>query len=319
MGPTANADVVLCKVLGCRFPAAYRDLCEGHFQLWAEKGRVPIGQSPRQIHPTGGRVCMVEECTASALCKGFCKQHYDRGRRGTTCPACGSSKVAGSASCEDCWTRFIAGTSAEKRCSGCNLVRSVGDFSWRRSYKGMAYLRSRCRDCERAASKERYRQRVQADAQGAARHKSMVNRRSAERAAITDPFGMLCRAVRMSARKLGLDPALVVKRFIENGNVCEGCGTKGTLGHRGRVCIDHCHTTGAFRGFLCGSCNKAAGHVRDDPDRLEALARYLRERPQMILSLDASARERRTGRIHRRSSKQVGPTLFDAHDNSSAA
>ena len=41
--------------------------------------------------------------------------------------------------------------------------------------------------------------------------------------------------------------------------------------------LDHCHDTGAIRGILCLSCNQGLGKVHDDPDLLEAAARYLRQ------------------------------------------
>lgn len=41
---------------------------------------------------------------------------------------------------------------------------------------------------------------------------------------------------------------------------------------------DHNHRTNEFRGILCGLCNRMLGQALDDPERLEAGARYLRER-----------------------------------------
>jgi hypothetical protein len=51
--------------------------------------------------------------------------------------------------------------------------------------------------------------------------------------------------------------------------LCEtGCG-------REALCLDHCHLTGAFRGWLCSQCNSALGFARDEPALLRALAAYL--------------------------------------------
>ena len=53
-------------------------------------------------------------------------------------------------------------------------------------------------------------------------------------------------------------------------SVCEICGRSG------RITFDHCHNTGAFRGWICFNCNVLLGHANDDPELLERLAAYLR-------------------------------------------
>lgn len=39
--------------------------------------------------------------------------------------------------------------------------------------------------------------------------------------------------------------------------------------------VDHCHSTGVFRGLLCGPCNMAIGLMQDDPSRLLSAAEYV--------------------------------------------
>ena len=51
-----------------------------------------------------------------------------------------------------------------------------------------------------------------------------------------------------------------------------GCAV---CGSHEKVVIDHDHETGRIRAALCHNCNLALGHVKDDPDRLRALAEYL--------------------------------------------
>lgn len=53
---------------------------------------------------------------------------------------------------------------------------------------------------------------------------------------------------------------------------CEVCGQ----GHP-KIVLDHCHETGAFRGWLCDPCNVVLGLVKDSADRLEKLAGHLRQ------------------------------------------
>lgn len=51
---------------------------------------------------------------------------------------------------------------------------------------------------------------------------------------------------------------------------CELCSAEGAL------VWDHCHVSGQFRGWLCNACNRGLGAFRDDPERLERAAAYLR-------------------------------------------
>jgi Recombination endonuclease VII len=53
-------------------------------------------------------------------------------------------------------------------------------------------------------------------------------------------------------------------------SMCELCG------RGGRICFDHCHQSGQFRGWLCGKCNTTLGLVDDNPLVLVALTKYLK-------------------------------------------
>lgn len=73
-------------------------------------------------------------------------------------------------------------------------------------------------------------------------------------------------------REFGISLHDFEKMLEAQGNVCAIC--KGALipwPH-----MDHNHATGQVREILCHHCNLAIGNVKDDPDRAEAIAAYLR-------------------------------------------
>ena len=70
-------------------------------------------------------------------------------------------------------------------------------------------------------------------------------------------------------RKYGVTQEQVEMRRSEYSGLCEICGKKPS-DH-----IDHCHSTGFFRGLLCRQCNTALGMVADDPQVLRRAALYL--------------------------------------------
>ncbi|WP_183594748.1 endonuclease VII domain-containing protein [Nocardioides soli] len=59
----------------------------------------------------------------------------------------------------------------------------------------------------------------------------------------------------------------------QNG-MCLTCGETLRSGIGGAA-VDHDHLTGAVRGILCASCNRALGYARDSPAILRRLADYL--------------------------------------------
>jgi len=51
---------------------------------------------------------------------------------------------------------------------------------------------------------------------------------------------------------------------------CEICGDD-----KERICFDHCHKTGKFRGWICNRCNTILGKVDDNKKLLQSLIDYL--------------------------------------------
>jgi hypothetical protein len=48
------------------------------------------------------------------------------------------------------------------------------------------------------------------------------------------------------------------------------------MGNKTPFRLDHDHVTGAFRGFICDSCNTGMGKFRDNPDLMQRAIDYLK-------------------------------------------
>jgi hypothetical protein len=53
---------------------------------------------------------------------------------------------------------------------------------------------------------------------------------------------------------------------------CECCGSSPA---EKSLCVDHCHVSAAFRGWLCDKCNRGLGMLGDNIEGLMNAVRYL--------------------------------------------
>tara|TARA_R110002020_G_scaffold474398_1_gene705582 strand:- start:51 stop:425 length:375 start_codon:yes stop_codon:yes gene_type:complete len=53
---------------------------------------------------------------------------------------------------------------------------------------------------------------------------------------------------------------------------CECCGEETE-----RICLDHCHKTLKFRGWLCELCNRGIGQLGDNIEGLKRAIEYLQQ------------------------------------------
>jgi hypothetical protein len=79
--------------------------------------------------------------------------------------------------------------------------------------------------------------------------------------------------------KYRLNPADYDALLAAQGGLCAICHQPETMRAVRRLAIDHDHQSGLIRGLLCHGCNLGIGRFGDDPNLLEAAARYLRGRP----------------------------------------
>jgi hypothetical protein len=64
------------------------------------------------------------------------------------------------------------------------------------------------------------------------------------------------------------------------GGVCAVCGSPDTMTRRGKhtsLDVDHDHATGQVRAILCSGCNSSLGLLKEDPERIRALAEYIEQ------------------------------------------
>ena len=79
------------------------------------------------------------------------------------------------------------------------------------------------------------------------------------------------RTRRVLRRLNGVDLSTVPAPGVDDR--CAICGLREDRSNQ--LHLDHNHTTGAFRGWLCGNCNRGLGCFRDSPDNLGAAREYL--------------------------------------------
>ncbi|MFJ8784977.1 endonuclease domain-containing protein [Streptomyces sp. NPDC102476] len=161
--------------------------------------------------------------------------------------------------CVSCYrAAFAAQLPTQKACAQCDRTLPMEAFRFRKSREGTARWRSRCQECEATDSRLR--------AQNAHRDRS--------REKLSAPYLRL----RKYAKELGIPWAEVVERYPAD-NRCEVCGRTPEEAMPGgryvRLALDHCHETGALRGFLCSPCNTGIGQLGDTADRLRSALTYL--------------------------------------------
>lgn len=137
-----------------------------------------------------------------------------------------------------------------KICGGCEQALPANAFF--KSARGRQGLDNHCKECSRRAKARRYFQMK----------KDSPTYREYRR--------------KQTLNQYGISPAEYAALLHEQMGVCAVCKELNADGKS--LCVDHDHETGQIRGLLCKPCNLALGNANDSPERLEALAVYLRSR-----------------------------------------
>lgn len=82
----------------------------------------------------------------------------------------------------------------------------------------------------------------------------------------------------MKLRTYNTSEAELDRIFALQEGVCAICLKPHEDGSRQTVlAVDHCHSTGEIRGYLCIQCNVGLGAFRDSPELLKIAAIYVEQ------------------------------------------
>lgn len=156
-----------------------------------------------------------------------------------------------------------------KQCCTCKQQKDITEFhlrsvAYRRKYSNNPY-NPRCKACcVRAANEQYTRVRMSGNLHEIIRQKYLFAQSHNRR----NRYHPIC--------------ATVYEMCQAWNGVCHGCNDTIHLvttkeSNDKRACLDHCHATGIFRGWLCVRCNFVLGEINDDTELLERLIRYLKK------------------------------------------
>ena len=146
-----------------------------------------------------------------------------------------------------------------RECSKCHTFLPWEDYYDSVDNRAVHDKMSACKACIRAGNQKRYA--------------GSADIRKAWQRAYASTQGHRDNKLNERLRRRGITRAAF---DVALAGVCEICGTKFTT--RKSMHLDHNHTTGAFRGFLCQGCNHGLGNFRDSPEVLRKAAAFLERR-----------------------------------------
>lgn len=149
---------------------------------------------------------------------------------------------------------------SSKKCNDCDIVKPTTEFS--RVGPKKDRFNSYCKPCASIRSAKWYRENR--------------NRAIAMSLAARDERNPELKRATLLLRKYGLTIERYNEMLEEQDGGCAICQTKIAAKDRDHMFVDHCHATGVVRGLLCRVCNMVLGMFKDNPDRFDSAAAYLR-------------------------------------------
>lgn len=224
-----------CSIEGCEKPLYAKGVCVTHYS---------------RMKP--GRACGFEGCTGTVHSGYYCPTHYSQRKKTGEMRPIKYIRPGGKCGEPDCDRPHKARGLCRRHYEA---AQSRGDFPVRLCSVDGCSQRSRKRGmCATHYAQARRRGEIEGpkcSVPGCDVYAARAGRcdRHAKRASM---YGL-------SDEEMGR---------LEAGVPCEICGGLSDV-------VDHSHTRGHVRGYLCGMCNTAIGLLRDDPALAISAARYL--------------------------------------------
>jgi len=136
----------------------------------------------------------------------------------------------------------------EKQCSRCSKIKLLSSFS--KDKQNSTGYKSACKDCSNLDFKKWRTENL-------------------DKVRQQDKIKMLVKKYNLTKE----EAAVYANNRIGECTICKA--------ETFRV-VDHCHTTGEIRGFICSACNSMLGYAKDNIKTLEAAIKYLKEHYELF-------------------------------------
>ena len=165
-----------------------------------------------------------------------------------------------------------------RTCKKCGEEKSLTEFRFRD--KRHTIRRWICHECYRVESRKYYADDKENRCTQRKKHRKenpeiqkVYSKRHREK---VGRFVCALRSSRNMSQRHGYTACTATSDEIKKAftGKCEVCGVP-EIECRRRLHLDHDHETGEFRGWLCGNCNSAAGHLKDSVALTYNLLEYL--------------------------------------------